>query len=61
MSPDWPTLGHVLTLVGSSRERVTALNELDLTTVNGFSLGKKNSVAGRNGKRKWWVGVEWEG
>lgn len=52
VSPNWPTLGHVLTLVAGSRERVTELNELDLTTINGFSLRKKNSVARRNGKRK---------
>lgn len=49
----------MLTLVAGSRERVTELNELDITTVNGFSVGKKNSVVGRNGKRKWWVGAEW--
>lgn len=50
VSPNWPTLGHVLTLVAGSRERVTELNELDLTTINGFSLRKKILLPEEMGK-----------
>lgn len=52
VSPDWPILGHVLTPVAGNRERVQGSRRPIWTTSSNFTLGKKNTIAGRHGKRK---------